>query len=140
MERSYYHEYFFFEQDNWWFVSRRRILLSLLRRQLRGRRDLEILDAGCGTGINLAYLREFGRVTGVDISPEAIDFCRSRGAEDVQLGDLRDAVRRLLSEDDLRADLGRRAAEVVAARRGVVSRSVDLIEGALAAREGSAAG
>ena len=88
MERSYYEEYFFFEQDNWWFVSRRRILMGLLRRLLRGRADLAILDAGCGTGINLSYLREFGQVTGVDVSPEAIRFCRERGADSVHLGDL----------------------------------------------------
>ena len=88
MERSYYQEYFFFEQDNWWFVSRRRILMSLLRRLLPSRSDLEILDAGCGTGINLEYLNEFGRVTGVDVSEDAIEFCRKRGNENVQRGDL----------------------------------------------------
>lgn len=89
MERSYYQEYFFFEQDNWWFVSRRRILLSLLRRHLGGQRGLEVLDAGCGTGINLDYLAEFGRVHGVDFAPEAIEFCRKRGQDGVRRADLR---------------------------------------------------
>jgi len=87
MERSYYQEYFFFEQDNWWFVSRRRILLSLLRKHLR-RRDLEVLDAGCGTGINLEYLAEFGRVIGADFSEEAVEFCRRRGQASVRRADL----------------------------------------------------
>jgi SAM-dependent methyltransferase len=89
VERSYYDEYFFFEQDNWWFVSRRRILFTLLRRLLGPARDLEILDAGCGTGINLAYLEEFGRVTGVDVSEDAIRFCRRRGHENAVEADLR---------------------------------------------------
>lgn len=88
MERTYYREYFFFEQDNWWFVSRRRILMAVLRRYLPPRRDLEILDAGCGTGINLDYLAEFGRVTGVDGSAEAIEFCRKRGHDGVVQADL----------------------------------------------------
>ncbi|MEZ5066101.1 MAG: class I SAM-dependent methyltransferase [bacterium] len=89
MERSYYQEYFFFEQDNWWFVSRRHILLSVLRKALRGRRDLHLLDAGCGTGINLDYLAEFGQVTGADFADEAIEFCRKRGRGDVRQVDLR---------------------------------------------------
>ena len=88
LERSYYGEYFFFEQDNWWFVSRRRIFLALLRRFLPARRDLEILDAGCGTGINLDYLDEFGSVLGVDASEEAIEFCRRRGNLNVTRSDL----------------------------------------------------
>jgi SAM-dependent methyltransferase len=87
LERSYYQEYFFFEQDNWWFVSRRRILMSLLRRHL-ARRTLEILDAGCGTGINLDYLAEFGNVTGADVSDDAIEFCRKRGKQSVRKMDL----------------------------------------------------
>lgn len=89
MDRTYYEEYFFFEQDNWWFVSRRRILLVLLRKLLPRSGNLEILDAGCGTGINLAYLQEFGRVTGVDDSEDAIRFCRRRGNVSVLAGDLR---------------------------------------------------
>jgi SAM-dependent methyltransferase len=88
VERSYYGEYFFFEQDNWWFVSRRRILLAVLRKFLPEPGRLEILDAGCGTGINLDYLAEFGTVTGVDSSEEAIQFCRRRGHEGVQRADL----------------------------------------------------
>lgn len=88
MERTYYREYYFFEQDNWWFVSRRRILLALLRRTLPRRESLRILDAGCGTGINLEYLSEFGDVTGVDFADEAIDFCRRRGNASVRQADL----------------------------------------------------
>jgi SAM-dependent methyltransferase len=88
VERSYYQEYFFFEQDNWWFVSRRRILMALLRRHLGGRRDLRILDAGCGTGINLDYLAEFGEVAGVDFSDDAIEFCRKRGHPNAHRMDL----------------------------------------------------
>lgn len=90
LERSYYHEYFFFEQDNWWFVSRRRILMSLLRKFLPRGKRLEILDAGCGTGINLEYLAEFGDVVGADSAEEAVEFCRQRGNRSVRLSDLCD--------------------------------------------------
>jgi SAM-dependent methyltransferase len=89
LERSYYDEYFLFEQDNWWFVSRRRILSRVLRDALPHGDDREVLDAGCGTGINLSLLKSFGRVTGIDCSPDAIRFCAERGHRDVIQGDLR---------------------------------------------------
>lgn len=88
MESSYYQQYFFFEQDNWWFISRRRILMALLRRWLPSGGGLEILDAGCGTGINLDYLAEFGRVTGADNSDDAIAFCHQRGHANTRKVDL----------------------------------------------------
>jgi len=86
---DYYADYFEFENNNWWFVSRRKILSALLRKFLpleNSRR--EILDAGCGTGINLSLLKEFGNVTGVDYSEEAIRFCRQRKEENARQANL----------------------------------------------------
>jgi ubiquinone/menaquinone biosynthesis C-methylase UbiE len=40
------------ESDFWWFVGMRQITGSLLHRYLRTHPQ-EILDVGCGTGINL---------------------------------------------------------------------------------------
>ena len=45
-----------------------------------------ILDVGCGTGANLKTLSEFGDAEGVDVSPDAIEFCRERGLTNVKLG------------------------------------------------------
>ena len=45
-----------------------------------------ILDVGCGTGANLVLLSQFGDAEGVDISPDALAFCRARGLENVRLG------------------------------------------------------
>src|SRR5215211_7253191 len=48
------------------------------------RRD--VLDAGCGTGGMLTWLERYaggGRVAGIDLSADALDFCRSRGLRDV---------------------------------------------------------
>lgn len=38
-----------------------------------------ILDAGCGTGVAFPILKPFGKVTGVDISNEALRFARKVG-------------------------------------------------------------
>jgi SAM-dependent methyltransferase len=42
------------------------------------------LDAGCGTGLNLAYLGERGQAVGLDLSEEAVRFCASRGVSVVR--------------------------------------------------------
>jgi SAM-dependent methyltransferase len=69
------------EETQWWYAGMRAISLALLAAAwpdgtAEGRR---ILDAGCGTGNNLAHFRRFGRTVGVDLSDEALRFCRSRG-------------------------------------------------------------
>ncbi|MFS8086268.1 MAG: methyltransferase domain-containing protein, partial [Acidobacteriota bacterium] len=45
-----------------------------------------ILDVGCGTGANLQMLSEFGEAEGVDVSVEALEFCRARGLAKVKQG------------------------------------------------------
>jgi SAM-dependent methyltransferase len=40
---------------------------------------LRILDVGCGTGANLEMLSQFGNAEGVDVSDEALEFCRKKG-------------------------------------------------------------
>lgn len=66
------------EERFWWYVGMRRVWQGLFERLPRAPRDLDILDAGCGTGINLTWLERFGRVTGLDISDEALRFCATR--------------------------------------------------------------
>ncbi|MBY0564342.1 MAG: class I SAM-dependent methyltransferase [Hyphomonadaceae bacterium] len=53
-------------------ISRRQsdLMISWLRRLER--RDLSILDAGCGSGWMCARLAEFGHVTGVDLADEVL--------------------------------------------------------------------
>jgi len=76
------------EDSHWWFVGRRAILESFMRRiveQLNadnaevGETDLRILDVGCGTGANLEMLSHFGQAEGVDVSDDALEFCRRKG-------------------------------------------------------------
>jgi len=96
------------EDTHWWFVGRRAILETFLRsvvqnvtppsRRLSGqspaddvtagrrpdsRQDagvtIRILDVGCGTGANLEMLSQFGLAEGVDVSDEALEFCRKKG-------------------------------------------------------------
>ncbi|HEV8337361.1 MAG TPA: class I SAM-dependent methyltransferase [Candidatus Polarisedimenticolia bacterium] len=66
------------ERRHWWFVGRRRIVASILASVLGDRRNLEILDIGCGTGGMIPLLRPFGRVTAIDPSEEAILYSSER--------------------------------------------------------------
>ncbi len=76
------------EDQHWWYVGRRRIIASWVESVCReiGKRRPRVLDVGCGTGANLQMLAEFGVAEGVDVSAEALDFCRARGLEAVRQG------------------------------------------------------
>jgi SAM-dependent methyltransferase len=74
MERSEYITMAAVEASHWWYGGMRAIAAALLDEVYRGRNDLRILDAGCGTGGNALFLRRYGRVTGVDLAPEALEY------------------------------------------------------------------
>src|ERR1043165_9149320 len=77
------------EGSHWWFVGRRKILESFLDSiveklnaeptKVGTPKKLRILDVGCGTGANLEMLSQYGDAEGVDVSDEALEFCRKKG-------------------------------------------------------------
>lgn len=78
------------EETHWWFVGRRRIISSFVEkicRELGTKTRPRILDVGCGTGANLELLANYGEAFGVDVSEEALSFCRARGLENVRHGE-----------------------------------------------------
>jgi 2-polyprenyl-3-methyl-5-hydroxy-6-metoxy-1,4-benzoquinol methylase len=58
--------------------SRRQAELVMRWLERLGRRDLAILDVGCGSGWLSAQLTPFGRVTGTDLSDEVLSRARVR--------------------------------------------------------------
>ncbi len=76
------------EQSHWWFIGRRRIVAGFVEEICRKITDRtpRILDVGCGTGANLLLLSKYGQAEGVDVSEDALAFCRARGLDDVKLG------------------------------------------------------
>jgi ubiquinone/menaquinone biosynthesis C-methylase UbiE len=85
MEIAEYEKMYKLEGDYWWWVGRRKLIKNILDKL-----DLNsaaILDAGCGTGINLKYLSGYGAAIGVDSSRDALNFCRKRGIKNVSQGD-----------------------------------------------------
>ena len=79
MDPSEYRAIYTVEDRHWWYAGMGRISRALLETAYPDRRDLRILDAGCGTGGALGFLAQFGTVTGSDISPLALAYSRARG-------------------------------------------------------------
>jgi len=80
------------EDDHWWFKVRRNvILMQLLRFSSVDVRH--IVEIGCGTGGNLKFLSRYvDKVTGVDISSDAVSYARQRVKGDILLGDFRQVL------------------------------------------------
>jgi SAM-dependent methyltransferase len=69
------------ESGHWWYRGMEVITRSLIERRIQPSHRLRILDAGCGTGAAMTtFLADFGEVTGVDLYPQALEFCRRRNA------------------------------------------------------------
>ena len=88
MQSHHYPILYQVEETHWWYLGRRRIIQSLVEkiRTTLPNAKPKILDVGCGTGANLKMLSAYGSAEGVDISPQAVDFCRERGLDSVKLG------------------------------------------------------
>lgn len=71
--------------------QRRTYQMWMIATCLPSDKSTRILDLGCGYGGILYFLREAGytQVTGVDVSPEQIDFARKLGLENVHCQDVR---------------------------------------------------
>src|SRR5438046_10400690 len=88
MQAHTYSIMFQVEESHWWFIGRRRIIEGFVADIFRkiGKLKPRILDVGCGTGANLQLLSKFGVAEGVDVSSEALEFCRARGLSRVRQG------------------------------------------------------
>lgn len=79
MQTEDYEYLYQLEEKFWWFAGMREVTAALLDPFLSEQRARVILDAGCGTGGNLAWLRRYvgaGRVVGLDYVNTALRFCQ----------------------------------------------------------------
>lgn len=65
------------EDGHWWYRALRAHVADALAQW--GPDGGDVLDAGCGSGANLAALGEAYEKTGCDVSAEALGYCRERG-------------------------------------------------------------
>ena len=88
MRSEEYQAMFDLEEHLWWYAGMREITAEILADSLRGRKDLRLLDVGCGTGYSLQWLtKRFkpGLAFGIDAAPAAAKFWKQRELETVSM-------------------------------------------------------
>ena len=74
------------EDTHWWYRTLRGLTVEALAARVED--GAAILDAGCGTGGTLAALRDAGRgwrLSGCDLSPQAVGHTKARGFDEVRV-------------------------------------------------------
>lgn len=85
MEKYLYEDLFKLEDSHWWHISKRRTVKTFILKFCK-KKNLKILDMGCGTGKNMEELSVLGNIFGIDTSREAVSYCKTRGLVNAKLG------------------------------------------------------
>lgn len=83
MDARRYRYIYINEEKHWWYQGRRFLLYRLISKFKKP--PSKLLDIGCGGGYTLYLLSRFGKVFGVDISKQSINFCKKRGFKNIRL-------------------------------------------------------
>ncbi len=80
------------ERNHWWFRGRRFFIEAAIKRYAlpadRPGAEVQVLDAGCGSGGNLALLSQFGALHGFEYDTEACAAARALGLGIIESGSL----------------------------------------------------
>ena len=81
-----YREMYDNELTHGWYVGTRKLLIKFLKKY--SSINARILDAGCGTGGTIKFLKEAGfkNIVGIDNSQTALKFCKKRKITNISLG------------------------------------------------------
>ena len=80
MEPGYLATHIEEDRQHWYFRGRRAVLEGALRRVLPSRR-LRLVDIGCGTGIVLRGLGDFGEAVGIEVNEDLLAVARAAGLD-----------------------------------------------------------
>ena len=61
-------------KTHWWFRARNLIIKTIINSIFKNKKNLKILDMGCGSGANLKMLSEYGNVFAMEPSEEFIEY------------------------------------------------------------------
>lgn len=86
MRIDLYEDMYKTEDTHWWHKAKRSFVKLFITKFVK-KEKLNLLDVGCGTGKNMEELSPYGEVWGVDISKEALLFCKKRGLINVKKGE-----------------------------------------------------
>ena len=80
-----------FERSYWWHKGRLfliRLWLEKILAEFSGTGKPQIFEVGCGTGATNVVLNEYGNTTSMDVSSEAVKYCKQRGIKNVFVADI----------------------------------------------------
>jgi len=89
MDKSEYLQMYHLESNFWWY----RVLHELVDYTIQKNKptgEINILDAGCGTGRMMEICQKYGTVCGIDYSEDAVSYAKMRGLNNIELADLND--------------------------------------------------
>ena len=66
MEKEYREKYAELSRKHWWWRARERALLHTIKQLVGARKNLRILDIGCGDALFFDALSRFGKVEGIE--------------------------------------------------------------------------
>jgi SAM-dependent methyltransferase len=80
-KRDEYERMYEAEQTLWWYRVLHQKVAAQIRKHFASNAQIDILDAGCGTGGLLLYLQKqgFNHIEGFDFSSDGVAFSQSRG-------------------------------------------------------------
>lgn len=84
METAEYRNIFSSEDDHFYYVAVHDCILKLINKYVKSKENLDILEAGCGTGWLAKALTKYGRVSAIDAHDEALNFTRQRGIDAIK--------------------------------------------------------
>jgi SAM-dependent methyltransferase len=76
MKKNVYKRHYNESVNHWWFEARKIIISNILKKYIKDKKN--ILDYGCGVGINLGILSKFGKIFYYDKSKLAIDYVKKK--------------------------------------------------------------
>lgn len=92
MNIDMYRIFFDIQKKHWWFVTKKKIVLDAIDRCLSKNGNIKVLDIGCGSGLMLNALEDIGQTFGMDMSDDAINFCKEVFSGKVEKGFLPDQI------------------------------------------------
>ena len=81
MLKEEYKRNYLVEEKQWWFAGMRQVYIGLLGKYFQDSKPeaAKILDIGCGTGGNFCFLKDKGKIFGIDRVMEPLNFCKRSG-------------------------------------------------------------
>lgn len=87
MKKKEYETMYKMENNHWWYKGLHELVESYIKKYSK-EGELDILDAGCGTGRMMEILNKYGHIEGIDYSKDAVSFCKKRGLKNVKVENL----------------------------------------------------